>query len=123
MLNDDLDHVLSSEPEIVPSSGFLVGVMDMVQREASQPPAIPFPWKWAAPGIAAAILAVACLLVSGLSLFLRGALVEPSPSALASTSIAILHGIPGVRAGWIVVALALSLVSVKLPFLLLLNKS
>jgi hypothetical protein len=53
MNQDELDRMLSGEREIVPSSSFVTNVMDAVRREASTPPAIPFPWKWALPGLAA----------------------------------------------------------------------
>ena len=41
--------------EILPSSGFLVSVMDAVQQEAAAPAPIPFPWKWALPGLIATV--------------------------------------------------------------------
>jgi hypothetical protein len=53
MSHDELDRMLLGEREIVPSSGFVTNVMDAVRREASTPPPIPFPWKWALRGLAA----------------------------------------------------------------------
>lgn len=53
MSHDELDRTLSREGVIVPSSGFVSNVMDAVRHEASTPPPIPFPWKWALPGLAA----------------------------------------------------------------------
>ncbi len=59
MDHDDLDRLLSHEPEIVPSSGFTASVMKAVRVQAQAPPPIPFPWKRALPGIAAAVLSLA----------------------------------------------------------------
>ena len=56
--SEEVDRMLSSEDEILPSSGFAVAVMDAVRREAAAPPPIPFPWKRALPG----------MIVAGLSL-------------------------------------------------------
>ena len=56
MEHDDLDRFLSDD-EIVPSSGFAARVMDAVRAEASAPPAIPFPWLRALPGIVAMAVA------------------------------------------------------------------
>ena len=54
MKPDDLDPWLVDDDAIVPSSGFTASVMEAVEREASMPPAIPFPWKRALPGLAVA---------------------------------------------------------------------
>jgi hypothetical protein len=58
MRPDDLDRVLSSEIEIVPSPGFARSVMAAVRREAAAPPPIPFPWMLALPGLLACIVAI-----------------------------------------------------------------
>lgn len=63
--SNEIDHILSREDEILPSSGFLASVMDSVQREAAAPPPIPFPWKRAVPGLAAACCALALVLAVG----------------------------------------------------------
>ena len=52
MERDDFDRFLSKD-EIVPSSGFVARVMDAVRVEAAAPPAIPFPWSRALPGLVA----------------------------------------------------------------------
>ena len=59
MKPDELDHVLSRETEIVPSSGFVRSVMAAVRNEAVVPPPIPFPWKRALPGLLASVAAIA----------------------------------------------------------------
>ena len=62
MKDHDLERILSEE-EILPSSGFTASVMDAVCREAAAPPSIPFPWKRALPGLVAAGLTLALILV------------------------------------------------------------
>jgi hypothetical protein len=47
----DLDAILATEEELVPSSGFLTAVMERVTEEARMPAPIPFPWKRAVPGL------------------------------------------------------------------------
>jgi hypothetical protein len=48
MKPEELDHVLSGEADIVPSSGFVASVMEAVTAEAAAP-ALTFPWKRAWP--------------------------------------------------------------------------
>ena len=69
MERDDLESWLSDDDAIVPSSGFTAGVMDAVRREASEPPAIPFPWTRALPGMAATAVALAATVMSGMLAF------------------------------------------------------
>jgi hypothetical protein len=52
-LDDKIDHIMSAEDELIPSSGFLASVMERVQEEAVAPAPIPFPWKRTLPGILA----------------------------------------------------------------------
>ena len=68
MKPDDLDPWLVDDDAIVPSSGFTASVMEAVEREASMPPAIPFPWKRALPGLAALVVALLAT-VAGITLF------------------------------------------------------
>ena len=83
MEHDEMERLLADRETIVPSSGFVAAVMDVVQREASRPPAIPFPWKQAIPGIVGlgvAILAIVATLAAGA--------ISPAPSASGSTLLA-----------------------------------
>lgn len=121
MKDDDIDRILSKEQEIIPSSGFLGSVMDALQREATAPP-IPFPWKRALPGLTAAGLALVSVLVATISLFIRGTVTQPLPSELLSSFALIIGAWKTVGASWIVLALVLSLASVKLSRRLLSGK-
>jgi len=58
MKPDDLDRWLVDDDAIVPSAGFAASVMEAVEREASMPPAIPFPWTRALPGLASLVVAL-----------------------------------------------------------------
>ena len=111
MSHDDLDRILSEEEELVPSSGFVTSVIDAVQREASTPPPIPFPWKRALPGLTISGLAVAGGLVSLVKL-VRGAegsqLAPAQPTVLAP----ILQTMLNATSGWITLVLLVTLASV-----------
>jgi hypothetical protein len=73
---DEFDRVFSAEIPIVPSAGFVNGVMEAVHREASAPPPIPFPWKRALPGLAAGMVALAVMILG-----LVKSAVRPAPAA------------------------------------------
>jgi hypothetical protein len=69
--DDSLDrllqaHVAASAEQLVPSSGFVLAVMDAIQQEAAAPPPIAFPWRRVMPGAIAILyaLAVFALLVA-----------------------------------------------------------
>jgi hypothetical protein len=100
MSDEEIDRALGGNDDIVPSSGFAGAVMEAVRREAAAPPPIPFPWKWAIPGLVAwaAALAVAIVALTRLTSF------DASATALGL-------GIP-LWAGATVLALAGALLSV-----------
>ena len=56
--HDELDRILVQEDALVPSSGFAASVMDAIREETLAPAPIPFPWKFAIPGIAAVLAAL-----------------------------------------------------------------
>jgi len=104
MKPDDLDPWLVDDDAIVPSSGFTASVMEAVEREASMPPAIPFPWTRALPGLAALVVALLAT-VWGVTFF--GAwqfddVARPMVDQVTSTDGQI---------GWIAAALMLTLAS------------
>jgi hypothetical protein len=102
-----LDEMLASEEEIVPSSGFLSAVMERVEDEARMPARIAFPWKRAMPGLA---------VVGGVIGWLVVELVRAAIGAMGqglSTTVKIPAGLvqPMEQAGWVGLALAVSLAS------------
>ena len=117
MRHDEIDHILSREDEILPSSGFAASVMDAVRREAAAPAPIPFPWKRALPGLVVAGLAVALVLVAGAMGIVQ--LGRASTTARLSTSLPsvmppFFQGGIESAAMWTGMALLVTLVSVKL---------
>ena len=98
--DEEVDHMLSREDEILPSSGFAVAVMDAVRREAAAPPPIPFPWKRALPGLVSFAGALITLLVIVFTRPVRG-------TELADGLVRAVQ-----PAGWIALAAVVSLVSV-----------
>ena len=103
----ELDRILASEQPLVPSSGFLASVMEKVGEEAAAPPPIPFPWKRIVPGVTL-VVGIGCY--GGVSLIRHGILglgadtIQPPhiPSAA-------IH--PVEQAGWVALALGISLLS------------
>jgi hypothetical protein len=114
MNQDHLDRILSKEPEIIPSSGFAVSVMDAVRRETEAPPPIPFPWKLAMPGLCGAGVVIVWVFVVAITLLIHGPAPQPVPTELLTLFDSISRDWNTAGANWIVLALALSLVSVKL---------
>jgi hypothetical protein len=111
--NDWLDRELSASETLLPSSGFASSVMEAVRSEAAVPPPIPFPWKRAVPGLVALFV---CLSWLGFKLARTNwAPADPSQSAWIShawdTAIQL-------QAGWIALVLLVTLLSLKLAFVL-----
>jgi hypothetical protein len=106
MNHDDLDHLLSHEAEIVPSSGFTASVLNLVRAQAQAPPPIPFPWKRALPGMAAAVLSLAWIVFACVAVFSSSGdgevLVLSVPPALQH----LWHA-----ASWVLIALVTTVVS------------
>jgi hypothetical protein len=123
MRDEELDRVLSGEREIIPSSGFTVSVMGAVRREAAAPAPIPFPWRRALPGLSVGVLALVSVLVISVTLWVRGAAVQPLPAKMVS-EVALMVEIWKTTGGnWIVLALVLSFVSVGLSMRLASGKA
>lgn len=102
-----IDHILATEGELIPSSGFLASVMDRVHDEARMPAPIHFPWKRAIPGIA---------LASGVFGWGAFEFVRHAPPAVQALTLTLPHfsaavELPLEQAGWVALALVVSLVS------------
>ncbi|HXR40660.1 MAG TPA: hypothetical protein VN776_16270 [Terracidiphilus sp.] len=111
---DRIDEILFSEEEILPSSGFLAAVMERVEREASAPPPIPFPWKRALPGF---------VLTAGVFGWVGVELARLGVPAMKQNAWAMPQLPPGLmitveEAGWVALSLGLSLASWLLARLL-----
>lgn len=113
---DEINRILSREDEILPSSGFAVSVMDAVRREAAAPPPIPFPWKRALPGLVAAGIALALVLVAGIPQLERASTDPRFSTSLPSVVPLIFHGNGGIESAtiWTMLTLLLTFASVKL---------
>ena len=62
MRPEDLERVLFSEDDIVPSSGFVASVMETVIEDATAPP-LTFPWRRAWPLAATVVALLVCLVI------------------------------------------------------------
>jgi hypothetical protein len=122
MRHDDLDRILSKEEEILPSSGFTASIMEAVRREAAAPPPIPFPWKPALPGLIVSGLALVWAIREGVVQVIRGSVAAPLPTSFWRTLTSITESGRTVAAGWIVLVLLLSFVSVKFSMRLVRGK-
>jgi len=107
MTDERMDKILGAEEELIPSSGFLVAVMERVRQEAAAPPPIPFPWKRAVPGF---VVAAGVFVWGGVELvrFMGAAMATMK---LPQVHLAAAAARPLEQAGWVVAALAVSLVT------------
>jgi hypothetical protein len=102
-----LDRILSTEEELIPSSGFLASVMERVEDETRAPAPIRFPWKRAIPGF---------VLATGVFGWGGVVLVREAVSAVRTQTVMPVHLPAGLEQsfaalGWVGLALAISLVS------------
>ena len=122
-LDDDLDRILSRDGEIVPSSGFASSVMDAVRQEASAPPAIPFPWKRALPGVIFAVVAFVSAVILGFDQLRAFIAVPLVPAAVQKWLDTAVKSPLIAESGWIVLAVLLTLLSMKLSIRFVSHKS
>jgi hypothetical protein len=119
-IETEIGHILAGEEELMPSSGFAVSVMERVRQEAALPAPIPFPWKRAIP-----LLLLACggigwcaveLVRLGVPGFDLTALSQSAQSwltiSLPPLSVVQVRSLE--QAGWVALALGVSLLSVLL---------
>jgi hypothetical protein len=106
-MKDNLDNILASEPELIPSSGFLASVMERVEDASAAPPPIPFPWKRAIPGM---IVAAGVLGWGGVEV-VRYALQSGPTLSLIVPTLSVPLTLHLEQAGWVAVACAASLAS------------
>jgi hypothetical protein len=106
-IDAEIDRVLATEGELIPSSGFMASVMERVQEEAAAPAPIPFPWKRAVPGIllTAGVFGWGAVELVRAGLPALGSLPLPAPHLSAAD----LRSFESI--GWVALALGTSLVS------------
>jgi hypothetical protein len=102
-----IDRILASDEELIPSSGFLASVMERVQEEARMPAPIPFPWKRAVPGM---VLAAGVFGWGGVE-FVRLAIPAAKGMVFSMPHFSYAVGRPLEQAGWVALALGVSLFS------------
>lgn len=102
-----IDSILSSDEELVPTSGFQATVMERVREESIVPKSIPFPWKLAVPGMVLAAGTIGWLIYEIVRTALAGELqIKFAQPHLPATELN--HLTPAV---WIASALLFSLAS------------
>ena len=107
MKQENLDRILSTEEELAPSSGFAAAVMERVRVEGAAPKPIPFPWKRMAPAI---VLMLGALVWCGVELARLG-LPQIPTEMFAGAHLSASMVQPVKDAGWVAVALGISLLS------------
>jgi len=125
MSDEELDRLFSVEQAIAPSANFTRNVMEKVRREAAAPAPIPFPWNRAIPGLVLCVLSLVGMFVTGLMRpGSQGLHPTPGPSTWGAigtflwTALSDFGGLLRVAnvdgLGWIILALLLTYLSVKL---------
>jgi len=115
LIDDEIERILDGEDEILPSSGFAASVMEAVHRDVITLPPLGFPWRRAMPGV------VALLAAYGMATWrFIVALNNKTPNALFDEQLQQLFGV-SMRSEiqWVIIAIALTIVSVLLPLRLM----
>jgi hypothetical protein len=115
--HEEIDRILSREDEILPSSGFVVSVMEAVRREAAAPLPIPFPWKRALPGMVFGGLVLVLVGIGAILAISRlGGMpvAPPAPVPPPSGMQDLFHGGIESAVRWTVLSLLAAFVCVKL---------
>ena len=113
--HEEIDRILSREDEVLPSSGFVVSVMEAIRREATAPPPIPFPWKRAWPGVVLAGFIVVMVGIAAVAIISRlGGMSVASPLPVAPGIPPMVHGGLESAIRWTALSLLAAFVCVKL---------
>lgn len=114
MKPDELDRILSADDDIVPASGLVASVMDLVKTEASATPPIPFPWVRLAWSLGAVLVFAAWLAWSSVTGPLWEPMLSMSPDAWLSLSGQAADVAVRTGAAWVATALLVALLSTRL---------
>jgi len=110
-MDDDLDRILSTGQDVVPSSAFVANVMAAVRRECKTPAPISFPWWRVVPGLAiGAVALTAFFIIAAIQLYAGAAVAGPLPRVFVN----VVETTNRVGLGWIALALAASLIPMRL---------
>jgi|SRR5215469_460601 len=109
-MDENLDRILCSDQDVVPSSAFVRNVMAVVRHDASTPGPIPFPWRRVVPGLVICAVALTALLVVAVIQFSGGAVARPVPRVFVN----IVENANRVGLGWIGLGLVASFVPTRL---------
>jgi hypothetical protein len=116
-IETEISHILAGEDELLPSSGFAASVMDRVRQEAALPAPLPFPWMRAIPilllacgGIGWSTVELTRIGMSGFGQFWLG-LIAQSRWTLTLPPLSVVQMRSLEQAGWVALALGMSLVS------------
>jgi hypothetical protein len=107
MKHDSIETILATEEELIPSSGFLSSVMERIQEEAVAPAPIPFPWKRIFPGL----VLIAAVLGWGIFELIRHGMPAMDTASVALPPLPAVAPQPLQQAGWVALALGVSLLS------------
>ncbi len=108
-MDNDLDPILSSDQDVLPSTQFVSNVMAAVHREASTPAPLSFPWWRVMPGAAICAATLSTLLAMAIHQLCT------APIGNGPESIAFLNAFANrVELGWVLLALFVSFVPTKL---------
>src|SRR5215469_659557 len=110
-MDDNLDRILSTDQDVVPSSAFVGNVMAAVRREASTPAPIAFPWWRVAPGfVICAFALTAFVVIAAIQIYGGAAVAGPVPRVFVN----VVETANRVGLGWIVLALVAALIPTRL---------
>jgi hypothetical protein len=106
-----IDGILAGEEELIPASGFVSSVMERIEEEARVPTPMAFPWRRAIPGmvLAAGVFGWGGYEIAGQARAAASGLVFTVPHWPAN--LAADSAQPFGAAGWVVLALGISLAS------------
>jgi hypothetical protein len=116
-IDAEIDRILAGEEELMPSSGFVASVMERVRQEAALPAPLPFPWKMAIPLLLLTCGAIGWSTVELVRTGMPGldwtAPDQPAQSWLTFSSPHLSGNLvqPIEQAGWVALALGVSLLS------------
>jgi hypothetical protein len=110
-MDDNLDRILSTDQDVVPSSAFVDNLMAAVRREASTPAPIAFPWWRVVPGFAiCAVALTAFMVIAAIQIYEGAAVAGPAPRLFVN----VVETANRVGLGWIALALIASLIPTRL---------